>query len=553
MTTGADVADLLEIPRPYFKRLLGTRQERAKYSIFTVPKKRGGGRQIAVPPKPLRILQEKLNYVLQLVYTPKPAVHGYRWKHSIRTNAARHVQRRWILNVDLEDFFPSIHLGRVRGAFMARPFELPQYAATALAQVCTMANGVLPQGAPTSPFVSNIICARLDGQLMAIAKKLGLTYTRYCDDITLSCNRDQFPPSIASATGGWIGSNVVVGDTLGSVISQNGFRINTGKTRLQFRGQHQEVTGLVVNKFVNVPWAYVREVRGLLHAWRRFGKTLAAMSFCERDQHPFSGTENAEMHFGAVLRGRIEYIGFIRGRTDPVYCTLRNTLHECEPTLIRAAPTPGQYPGGTPWVSSDRWSNLLGKRRTAIALLEVTSTTRSTRLGSAFAIDGGTIVTAAHNLDGCVHLVRGTGNREIKAARFHSMGRHVIDGALVPIDHGLTSIQTDRRIPEAGEPIAVLGYASIPDRHPDLGIYSGTVESVRNNYRQTLQLLQISVASAGGLSGGPVIDSRGRVIGIVIESAYEETMERVPGREYCTVLPIHYILDISTRGVLVEL
>lgn len=544
MRTTSDVADLLELPDGYLKRILRTRRERANYTMFMLPKKGGGERSIAVPPKNLSILQKKLNRVLQLVYRPKPAVHGYRHRRSIKTNAMQHVGRRWVLNVDLEDFFPSIHFGRIRGALIANPFRLPRDAATVIAQICTMADGILPQGAPTSPFVSNIVCSRLDGQMMALAKKHSMTYTRYCDDISLSCDHSIFPPAIASGTGGWLGTNVMIGEALQSVIVSNGFRINSQKSRLQFRDTHQEVTGVVVNKMPNVAWSYIRSLRALLFMWRRHGLTTTANRYAATNNLFFDDVTAMERHLVAVLRGRIDYVGYIRGKTDPVYCGLRDRLHICAPDLISPTIDVGRHRVGVPFATPARWQRLFESRGASVVPLEVRAN-GDTMLGTAFAIDGETLVTAAHNLNGEVRVLIGLESFAVSGCLLHQLGAVEVDAALVLISHGRSGIQVDRRLPETGEPIAIIGYASIPLRHPEVGIYTGVVESVRDSYSRTTKLIQVSVPSSGGLSGSPVLDSRGRAIGIVIESTYEHTADGVPAREYCTVLPIKYALAIS--------
>ncbi len=260
-----DIADLLEIPDNYLFRILYVRNDRLHYRKFQIKKRAGGTRTISAPTAALSVLQSKLNHVLQLIYAPKPCVHGFVLDRSILTNASPHVGKRWVLNVDIENFFPSINFGRVRGAFMARPFNLPKRAATVIAQICT-ADGILPQGAPTSPVLANFVCAKLDGDLMALARRFRLTYTRYCDDLTFSGRHHSFPPEVAVAAAGWIGDQVLLGPALEGLVSANGFRLNPAKTRLQLWTCHQEVTGLTVNAFPNLPRHYVRSVRGMLYA-----------------------------------------------------------------------------------------------------------------------------------------------------------------------------------------------------------------------------------------------------------------------------------------------
>jgi RNA-directed DNA polymerase len=162
-----------------------------KYESFDLPKKSGGMRRISAPTSSIKILQKRLNQVLRTVYAPRSGVHGFTLGRSIVTNADRHVKKRLVLNIDLEDFFPCIHFGRVRGMFASAPYNLPVEVAQVLAQVCTH-EGRLPQGAPTSPIVSNIVCAPLDTGLRTLAQSHGCTYTRYADDITFSTTRKHF-------------------------------------------------------------------------------------------------------------------------------------------------------------------------------------------------------------------------------------------------------------------------------------------------------------------------------------------------------------------------
>ncbi|MCY4616459.1 MAG: reverse transcriptase domain-containing protein [Chloroflexi bacterium] len=162
MKNGRDVADLLEIEHAQLHYITSRRRERYSYHAFEIPKKSGETRQILAPHPTVKILQRKLLHVFNLVYEAHPAAHGFVPKHSILTNAQPHQGKRFVLNVDLEDFFPSIIFPRVRGLFI-KHFRLPNRAATVLARVCCNTDDDpdhLPQGAPTSPIISNMIVTR---------------------------------------------------------------------------------------------------------------------------------------------------------------------------------------------------------------------------------------------------------------------------------------------------------------------------------------------------------------------------------------------------------
>ncbi len=285
-------------------------------SIFTIPKKSGGTREISAPASPIKIIQSKLKQVLETVYKPKPATHGFVAGRSIISNARLHKKRRYVLNIDLENYFPTIHFGRVRGMFMGNPYNLNNEVATILAQICCH-QGVLPQGAPTSPIISNMICARLDAKLQQLAKEHQCTYSRYADDITFSTNRSKFPSALAHLSD--IGQ-AEIGDELSSVIHDNGFQVNLKKTRLQVRQQRQEVTGLTVNRYPNVQRRYIKQVRGILHAWKKYGLDSTAQRYFENHAgYKYSDPEKYRPPFPKIILGKIEFIGMVKGKNSSVY------------------------------------------------------------------------------------------------------------------------------------------------------------------------------------------------------------------------------------------
>jgi retron-type reverse transcriptase len=244
------------------------------YKRFQVSKKSGGMRQISAPMPRLKRAQE---WVLRNILDRVPvhdAAHGFRRGRSIVSNAAPHAGADVVVNLDLKDFFPTITFRRVRGVF--RKLGYAEQVATVLALLCSepqtdavqldgrtyhVARGerFLPQGAPTSPAITNLLCRRLDARLFRVAEQLGFRYTRYADDLTFSASGE------SAANVGRILRRVRW------VVEQEDLAVHPDKTRVWRRGRRQEVTGLVVNQRVNVSRRLLRRFRATLFQIERDG------------------------------------------------------------------------------------------------------------------------------------------------------------------------------------------------------------------------------------------------------------------------------------------
>jgi RNA-directed DNA polymerase len=248
--------------------------ETSKYLSFEIPKRGGGKRMIKAPEPRLALLQKRLANLLydcldELKKGSPPVrrslAHGFERNRSIITNAALHKRRRYVLNLDLQDFFPSINFGRVRGFFVKdKHFALQPKVATIVAQIVCHENE-LPQGSPCSPVVSNLIGHLLDSRLARFAKLHKCTYSRYADDITFSTSRRDFPPELAFRVPG-TDAQWQLGPELRAKIERAGFKINDKKTRMQFRDSRQVTTGLMVNEKVNIRQEYWRDARQMCRA-----------------------------------------------------------------------------------------------------------------------------------------------------------------------------------------------------------------------------------------------------------------------------------------------
>lgn len=244
------------------------------YVNFQVPKKTGGLRQISAPMPRLKAAQHwVLRNVLEKVETHDRA-HGFRAGRSIVTNALPHVGAETVVNLDLQDFFPSVGYRRVKGLFRALGYS--EAAATIFGLLCTqpstdeveldgrryfVAGGErhLPQGAPTSPAVTNILCRRLDRRLLKVSEELGFNYTRYADDLSFSASGESLR-HLRSLL-----------ERVKSVVEHEGFRVHPDKTRVLRRSRQQEVTGVVVNSRPNVSRRELKRFRATLYQIEKDG------------------------------------------------------------------------------------------------------------------------------------------------------------------------------------------------------------------------------------------------------------------------------------------
>ncbi|WP_149494962.1 reverse transcriptase family protein [Roseiconus lacunae] len=297
--TTTELADAMgiEIPRLRWLAFHSHVAERSHYISFRIPKKSGGTRTLSAPLPRLAAAQRWI-YSQILRERPHPeCVSGFVPGRSILTGAAPHVGSQTVLNLDLEDFFPSIGFARIRHAFQFIGYS--PAVATVLALLCSEAprrkvrfNGgeyyvatgprVLPQGACTSPALSNLIAAKLDRRISGLASKLGATYTRYADDLTLSGDRD-FDDKAAFAMA-----------CVRHIAEDEGFRVKLSKTRVLRQNAAQRVTGLVVNDKAGVGRKKLRLIRAILHNAEKTG-----LNAQNRDHHP---------NFRASLEGTIAFV-----------------------------------------------------------------------------------------------------------------------------------------------------------------------------------------------------------------------------------------------------
>jgi len=327
------VADYLGVELRKLTFWIWVLDEHKRYYEFAIDRRTGGTpRTIRAPIKPIKDLQQDLLPLLAEAYQPRVHVHGFVRGRSSITNGRVHRNQRWVLRIDLRDFFPSINFGRVRGVFSTYPFEYPSDVATLLAQICCHRNE-LPQGAPTSPMLSNLICRRMDRELAGLGSAFHCHYTRYADDLCFSSGRKTFPSELARM----VNDVPVLGPDLRALVTNNGFAVNDQKTRLMPRRQRQRVTGVIVNERVNVPREYSRHLRAVLHIWQKYGEPDAQAAFERASKARNWPPDKPAPEFRLVIRGQLQYLGAVRGY-DRVYQRLAQILATCDPGFVPSTP-----------------------------------------------------------------------------------------------------------------------------------------------------------------------------------------------------------------------
>ena len=388
---------------------------RKRYAVFKIKKKSGAERCIHAPVKGLKSLQKTLSFVLQCVYEPHNAAMGFVRDRSIVDNAKLHVGSKYVYNIDLKDFFPSVDQARVWKCFQLKPFNLnkassvePQYMkwedfkkehlktkepvtflkgkgrmftntpygtlyvannfdkekdkyillgssslktkagkslegtlwlvntipdtsrldiANIIASLCCtemeverksetgewekVKRNVLPQGAPTSPVITNIVCQKLDYLLSGVAKRFGLKYSRYADDITFSSMHNVYQPESEFLK------------ELHRIIAEQNFHIKESKTRLQKDGYRKEVTGLLVNEKANVQKRYIKQLRMWLYYWERYGYERSSGFFLQQYIADKGHVKNGKPDMANVISGKLDYLKMVKGADNELYQKLK--------------------------------------------------------------------------------------------------------------------------------------------------------------------------------------------------------------------------------------
>lgn len=456
------------------------------YRRFALAKKQGRERVIDAPDERLKLLQRKIAPLLDRLYDVRQPVHGFIVGKSVKTNASAHLRGRFIINVDLKDFFPSITESRVVGMLTA--IGVDSAAAKIVGILCCLGQR-LPQGAPTSPVLSNMICFRMDRQLLAFAKGARCIYTRYADDITFSSHQPpvtvfagQVPPS------GRLSPDLLSPDLLG-IYAANGFALNPSKLYYADRYSRRTVTGLKVNELLNVDRRFVRNLRAAIHSVETSGLENAQAKF--RDRH--GGTSD----LGAHLEGKISWLRHVRGQTDPVFRAIAVRFSASFPDrAIAVLPSAAEVRDRAVWIV-EHFEGEMSQ-------------------GTAFFLRGVGLVTAAHCVAGVEEAEVYHPSKRSNAFKVRVAER---DGHrdLAVLAHDIPAteyfeLERSNRSVAVGDDLTAAGY---PDFGPGdgLNVREGKVSSLP--VKSLVKLVEVTQKLTQGMSGGPLLDADGAVVGVI--------------------------------------
>lgn len=524
--------------------------------MFKLRKKNGNERTIYSPSSNLAILQKKLAYVLSLNYTHHDRSHGFVKDRSIVTNASEHLNKRFVLNLDLENFFESISFRRVRNMFISY-YKFNDKVATSLANICSHPEGFLPQGAATSPIVSNILAKTLDKELKRIAISAKWShYTRYADDITFSTNKEQFPKEIAFLNEK---GNVILNENIVKLIEKHGFKINDQKTRLQSHKQSQSVTGIIVNEKLNIDRKYIRRIRSIINCIEKKINNLDEAQKIFESKYPFRQRKrgnNPDMFL--ILRGMISHVGHVKGKQDPIYWKLASRFNKVTPLEpIKLQLTKREFHENHTYViDPDEAVNYFDPADPD------TFSQAHYGQGTGFLLKNIGLVTNVHVIKGIIEAIekKGVFTKKYYMEIFKSTQYHIQQRAKVlcydiakdiailsveDIDIFGTGYMYNESIKEE-QSIELIGF---PDyrKGQDIKIQNGFVQGIRmhensNDRKIKYKRHEITATIYGGNSGGPIVNKDNEVVAVAVKGA---TMNGVSPNE---IIPISEVIELAKRN-----
>ncbi len=277
------------------------------WSSFRIPKRGGGSRRIESPDPFLLLIQRRIKRIIEATYCPLECVHGFVEGRSVVTNATPHVNKRYVIKFDINNFFPSISKDRFVELMQEKGLATREFA-TLLSRYCFYKEK-LPQGGATSPVISNIVFLNTDMLLLEMARELDLTYTRYSDDLTFSSNHYVRMGALTKRVSG--------------LLSDSGFVINRKKTRFLRKSDRQKVTGVITNEKLSVDRRYINNLRAIIHNYQHRSRDELMRQFAAQGYGAGKSIEQ-------VISGKLNYLSMVRGACDPIYMRLRAKYEMCK-------------------------------------------------------------------------------------------------------------------------------------------------------------------------------------------------------------------------------
>ncbi|RYZ83230.1 MAG: hypothetical protein EOP06_20350, partial [Proteobacteria bacterium] len=353
------------------------------------------------------------------------------------------------------------------------------------------------------------------------------------DDITFSTNLRRFKAPILAAGSQPEDDEIEIGADLDRIITTNGFSINKSKTRVQRRYQHQEVTGLTVNRIVNVNRKYIREIRGALHAWEKFGYANAQLEFTKSYRSAQSRKALPGKDLGRVLKGRIDFVGYTKGRNNPLFINFILKLHDLNPELF------------SPKERREKINPFKSIVRKIEENLWVVESAQTCEQGSAFALDMIGLVTCSH----CLHddsVIFHPGDLKTKIpvkviARSQALDVAIIENPRATHYTGL--YPADAELAKVLDSVILAGFPNYQE-HDKATIIGSNVASFRRI--TTFRNILLDRGIVAGNSGGPLLTTDGRVLGI----AQRGTVDRLESSdtEKHVVIPIDAVYKVAADG-----
>lgn len=490
------------------------------YRDWFVQKRNGlGQRKISSPIASLKRVQRIILEGIKEEYKPLGCVYGFVDKKNVAENALLHTKKKTVLTLDLKDFFPSINSRRVFGLF-SKHFKFNSEVSSTLTGLVTH-KGCLPQGAPTSPIISNMICFKMDRTFLNYCSVHRLTYSRYADDLVFSSTSSY---AMARLVNQDEGSPTFLTEFLVKTIEDNGFSINNRKVHIANKGTRQLVNGIIVNMKCNMPRNEYRSLRSLFHLWKKAGYSRAIKEYLYkkpqyRDKLLVDGEFVSESIFINHIRGRLEYYSLViesNGRPSSPIIKLWTMFHL-------------QTGEKVPYVTHEMTSVLITYAYDADSPDSDEASICVTDASGVLC--RGYIMTCKHclpedNVDRrgnpIVLNIQGPNGLSLSASADLFRSYHGFDFAYAPLNmdsvQQINLLNLDYRL-QPGEEITAVGYAG--GRANPHCVHAVVLPDTHQNGE-----IAVDRPFIKGMSGGPVFNSRYELIGIVTRGSDESSYVR---------------------------